>query len=216
MAASKPRKPLDRDRILDAAGPRIDRDGLAAFSMRGLAKDLGVEPMSLYHWFPSRDHVMDGLLDRFAARVVVPTDGTWEERLGAAAHGFREAARAHPGAFPYIAVHRFNTATCLALLEGVLGVLAEVHADPGRRAAAFRLYIHWLVGFCLDETSGFSKGPSAAEPVDDATIAERFPRVAALGPYNRPAHFDALFESGLAAVLAGIRALEPGKALTGR
>ena len=210
MAKDKPRKPLDKDRIVEIAGELIDRDGLAAFSMRGLGRELGVEPMSLYHWFPSRDHVMDALLDRFLGRVEVPAPGPWEERLAAIARGFREAARTNPGAYPFFAIHRSNTEMGLSRIEAMLDVLAEVHPDPARRAAAFRLFIHWLVGFSLDETSGFAKGPSAQDPPPDDVVAERFPLVTALGPYNRPEHFDALFEAGLAAVIAGVRALAPG------
>ena len=150
---------------------------------------------------------MDALLDRFAGQVTVPTAGSWDERLATMARSFRRASATNPGAYPHFAIHRFNTEVCVGVLEGTLDVLVDVHPDPARRAEAFRLFIHWLLGFGLDETSGFSKGPSAREPVPDDVIALRFPLVAALGPFNRPEHFDRLFEAGLAAVIEGIRAI---------
>ena len=79
------KKPLDPDRILDMAQACIADLGLDEWSMRGLAAQLKVEPMSLYHWFPSRAHVLDGLVDRFVAKLSIPTDGTWDERLAGAA-----------------------------------------------------------------------------------------------------------------------------------
>jgi AcrR family transcriptional regulator len=173
--------------------------------MRGLAKALGVEPMSLYHWFPSRDHLMDALLDSFLSGIEVPQAGTFSVRLRQASRAFRVASQTHPGLVPYVVVHRFNTRVALRLLDELLGIVALLHSDPWLRAAAFRLYIHWLIGFCLDEAAGFSKGPSAQSPPTEQEIAVEFGKVAELGPFNRPAHFDELFEQGLTAILRGMR-----------
>lgn len=200
------REPLTQERITEAAGRLIERDGLAALSMRGLARELGVEAMSLYHWFPSKDDLMDALVDDFAA-AVARVEGPPEAALAELARSFRREASKRPNLFPYLAVHRFNTATAVAALEGFLAPFAELLPDPAARAAGFRFFVHWIVGFCLDETSGFAKGPSARNPPSDAEVLERFPRVAALGPYNRPEHFDALFEAGLRAVIRAIREL---------
>ena len=58
-----------------------------------------------------------------------------------------------------------------------------------------------LIEEVLDETLGFTKGPGATQPLTDAEVAERFPLVATLGPYNQPAHHEATFRLGLAAML---------------
>ncbi len=42
------RKPLSSARVLQAAVALADEAGLEAFSMRGLAQELGVVPMALY------------------------------------------------------------------------------------------------------------------------------------------------------------------------
>jgi AcrR family transcriptional regulator len=204
MPRRKRHQPLDHDRILTAANALISKKGLDGWSMRGLAGELGVEPMSLYHWFPSRAHVLDGLVDRFALRLEIAQEGAWTDRLRATAHSFKQAAESVPSFFPYLALHRFNTAVALARLEAMLRLFAERFPEPERRAAAFRLFTHWLVGFLLDATSGFAKGPSAVDPPSDAWVAEQFPITAALAPYNRPEHLDALFENELAAILRAL------------
>src|SRR6187402_3797325 len=205
MPSKKPHPPLTADRIVVQALDIIDGQGLPALSMRGLAKALGVEAMSLYHWFPSRDHLMDALLDHFLSAIPVPRSGEWDARLREVSYSFRAASQKHPGFVPFVVVHRFNTRMALGLLNELLDIVARLHQDSWARAAAFRLYIHWLIGFCLDEAAGFSRGPSAQAPPDEAEIAERFPWVAQLGPFNQPAHFDALFEQGLCAILSGMR-----------
>ena len=62
-----------------------------------------------------------------------------------------------------------------------------------------------LTGAALDETAGYAKGPSAAEPVSNETIAANFKHLAAAAPYFQPEHFQATFESGLEMLLEGIR-----------
>ena len=201
------KKPLDPDRILDMAQACIADLGLDEWSMRGLAAQLKVEPMSLYHWFPSRAHVLDGLVDRFVAKLSIPTDGTWDERLAGAARTYKDAALEVPAFFPYLSIHRFNTLAALSKLEEMLSFFALEFPDPRRRAAAFRLYVHWLAGFLLDATSGFAKGPSAADPPSDEVVAERFPTVVELAPFNRAEAHDELFEIGLRAIVSAIHTL---------
>ena len=46
---------LSRAQVLDAALDLVDRDGVAALSMRRLGAELGVEAMTLYHYLPNKD-----------------------------------------------------------------------------------------------------------------------------------------------------------------
>jgi AcrR family transcriptional regulator len=57
------RSPLTRDRVLAAALELADRDGLPALTMRRLADDLGVEAMSIYYHLPSKEAILDGLVE---------------------------------------------------------------------------------------------------------------------------------------------------------
>ena len=41
----------------------MDDDGLDKFTMRRLATDLGVEAMTLYHHFPNKDAILDGVAE---------------------------------------------------------------------------------------------------------------------------------------------------------
>lgn len=196
------REPLTRDRIELAALDLIEETGLAAFSQRALARALGVEAMSLYHWYPSQLELLNALLDRVVRHIEVPTTGTPAARLREAALSFRAVALRYPafvGAF--VLPHRFNTETGLACLEAILAVFHQAGVAGERAARMFRSYMHQLMGALLDETAGYSKGPGATAPPSDDEVARRFPLVAALGPWNRPAHHEAHFRAGLDAVL---------------
>src|SRR5215468_4410362 len=62
-------EPLSRERIVEAALALVNREGLEAFSMRRLVTELGREAMSLYHFFPSKQHLVDALLDHALSSV---------------------------------------------------------------------------------------------------------------------------------------------------
>jgi hypothetical protein len=102
-------------------------------------------------------------------------------------------------------------------------VLRLIHASTGDdelTARHFRAIGYYLVGACLDETAGYARGPSAAEPVDDAFIARECPRLVAAAPYFKAAQWDATWRLGIDALLAagagetGARSTPAGSAPT--
>jgi len=82
MAGRHKRKALTRDRILAAALQRADADGVAAVTMRGLAADLGVEAMSLYHHVPNKDALLDGMVEALVAAIAPAGPGRdWRQTI---------------------------------------------------------------------------------------------------------------------------------------
>jgi len=205
--ATTARAPLTRERILDAALAQIDRDGLPAFSLRGLGAALGCEPMSLYHYFPSKAHLQDALVDTALASLLTDSGDTDPlDRLRAMAQSYRALARRHPKLFPLIAVHRLNTPTGVRVIEQLLTLVHSAIDDERLAAQYFRVLSYYVTGAALDETAGYAKGPSAAEPVSDAYIAENCPRLASAARYHQSDWWNSTFELGLESLLAAMRA----------
>jgi AcrR family transcriptional regulator len=92
----KPRRSVDE--VVEAAIALADAEGLAAVSMRGVAERLGLSPMSLYTYVPSKAELVDLMLDRVAGELLEVeghADG-WRARLEEIARqGWRRAQR-HP------------------------------------------------------------------------------------------------------------------------
>jgi AcrR family transcriptional regulator len=209
-AAGGGRRPLTRGRVLAAAHALIERDGLAAFSIRGLGARLGCEPMSVYHYFPSKAHLLDALVDRAIAGVTVPPPGADpEDQLRQMCRAYRAMARRQPRLYQLIAVHRLNTPAGVRFIESVLTLIHALSPDPRFVAQSFRAVGYYLTGATLDETAGYARGPSAAEAVSDEYIARECPRLTAAAPYFKPEWWDSTFELGLETLLAGMRAAAP-------
>ena len=198
--------PLTRERIIAAALALIERDGLARFSVRGLGAALHCEAMSLYHYFPSKAHLQDALVDHALAEVVTePAESDPIERLRVMAYSYRAMAQRYPKLYQLLAVHRLNTPTGVRAIERVLQLVRDAAPDDRLAAQNFRVLGYYLTGAALDETAGYAKGPSAAVPVSDAYVAEHCPRLAAAAPYFQPVFWDSTFALGLESLLAAIR-----------
>ena len=200
-------EPLSRERIVAAALEQIELKGLAALSTRKLGSRLGCEAMSIYHHFPSKQHLLDALVDHALATIEPPPAGLAAiDRLRHTMFAYRAMANCFAALYPLIAVHRLNTPTGVNLIESVLGLIADVLPDQELTARHFRTLGYYITGAALDETSGYARGPSAAAPVSDAYIAEHCPRLTACAPFFKPQQWQATYEIGLEALLAGIEA----------
>jgi AcrR family transcriptional regulator len=66
---------MSKDRIFDAAKAVLEQDGIHGLSMRRIAQESGMAPMSLYRHFADKDALLNALMaDGLAA---------WEERVRA-------------------------------------------------------------------------------------------------------------------------------------
>jgi TetR/AcrR family tetracycline transcriptional repressor len=100
-----PRKrpqPLTREELVDAALEIVDSKGLAALTMRRLAAALGVEAMSLYHYVPSKEVLLDWTVERMRSemRIAEPLPDDWADALEAIFVEYRQVLTAHPNMLP--------------------------------------------------------------------------------------------------------------------
>jgi len=173
--------------------------------MRKLGRTLGVEAMSLYHFFPTKQHLADALVEAAVESVPMPPEGLAPiERLRQLCRDYRAMAHRHAKLFPIIAVHRLNTPVGVRFIERLLGLVRDATGDDESAARYFRAIGYYLMGVGLDETSGYAKGPSAAEPVSDEFIERECPLLARTARFFQRGEWDRTFEVGLEAMIAAI------------
>jgi AcrR family transcriptional regulator len=145
---------LSRERVLDAAVELADRDGIDALSMRRLAQELGAEPMSLYHWFRSKDALLQGMLDEVYAEMEPPLDGTdWRRDLRGAAISSRDVLLRHPWAAGLLMRPAADPSTVssarLGWMNAVLGRLRAAGFSPQLTHHAYHALDSHVTGFVL-------------------------------------------------------------------
>ncbi|MGP4000047.1 TetR/AcrR family transcriptional regulator [Streptomyces sp. 8N706] len=91
---------LDRDKIVAATVRLLDSEGLAKFSMRRLAAELGVTAMSVYWYVDTKDDLLELALDSVTGEVSLPEgdggEGDWREQLRHMATEHRRLLVSHP------------------------------------------------------------------------------------------------------------------------
>ncbi|BAV52046.1 transcriptional regulator [Mesorhizobium loti] len=202
---------LSREMIEDAAFEVIEREGFAGFSTRKLAAELGCEAMSIYHHFPSMAHLFEAMVDRLVSQLKMPDpDLPWRQRMRIAVLDYRRIGREHPAFATYFLTYRMNSPTCLAYIDNIVGLFNDGGFSPEMAARLFRAVGYYLGGALLDETAGYTKGPSAVTTVSDEQLARDFPNIAAAGRYFGKAEFDTTFDLGLKMLLDEMERIRDG------
>ena len=196
---------LSRKSIVEAALALVDRNGLPALTFRRLGSALDCEAMSLYHYFPSKQHLLDALVEKTLEGIGdPPADLDPIARLRYLGYEYRAMAHQYPRFFPLAALHRLNMPAGVSFIERMLGHFRDALPDDRMAAQVFRIFGYYVVGAALDETSGYAAGPSAAEPVSDDYVIRECPQLAVSAPYFKAPWFDSTFDLGFEMLLKGI------------
>ena len=65
---------MSRERVLRAAIDFADSNGIDSLSMRKLARELGVEAMTLYYYVANKQDLLEGMADLVAAEIELPAE----------------------------------------------------------------------------------------------------------------------------------------------
>jgi AcrR family transcriptional regulator len=96
---SQKRAPLSRERVLRGAVVVADAGGIGSLTIRSLAQELGVKPMSVYHHVANKDEILDGIVDLVFSEIELPSaDGDWRSEMRRRAISARRVLRRHPWA----------------------------------------------------------------------------------------------------------------------
>lgn len=71
-AGGAARTPLTHQRLLEAAVALADRIGIGALTIRKLAVELDVKPMTIYHHIPNKEAIIDGMVELVFAEIEAP------------------------------------------------------------------------------------------------------------------------------------------------
>ena len=212
-AAGDGRPRLDRDLVLRAAVRVADRGGLPALTMRTLADELGVKPMSVYHYVRNKEAILDGIVDLVFDEIELPAvGGEWRAEMTRRARSAREVLKRHPWAIPLLESRTSPGPATLRHHDAVLGTLRASGFSPAGTAHAYALLDAFLYGHALQEASlpfEGPEGPAEVAPQVEASMSlgGGFPHLADMiaSYYLQPGYdFADEFEIGLEAVLDAV------------
>src|SRR2546427_12594766 len=161
------RKPLTTERIVEAAIELIDREGLGALSMRRLGAALGVEAMSLYRHFPSKVALLEFVVGRLLAELLLPVPGSapWQDSFRALARDYRQLLLRHPNAIPLLATLQLSNPGALGAAGAVMALLRDAGFDARTAFHVLATAESYVIGFAYWEAGTAAIRGSAPPPL---------------------------------------------------
>jgi AcrR family transcriptional regulator len=214
MVTTEKREKLTRERIVDAALQVMDTEGLDAVSMRRVAREVGVEAMSLYHHVRDKEDLLQAICDRVMRSYEFPQEpGEWAERVKAGARAWRRLLQAHPDLMRLFALTHGpdpQSPESLRPTEFALGTLKEIGLSDRDTVQAFHAFGGFIQGFVMMEGGSIKGGggedPFAHAPNEPGISPEAFPILSAVHRYFAECDADEQFEFGLDLMIRGMQA----------
>ncbi len=146
--------------MLRAAIELAARDGLEALSMRRLADELGAGAMSLYHYVPNKERLLDGMIDIVFGEIEPPPeDLEWKEAMRRRALSTREVLARHRWAIGEMEGRTDHGPSNLRLHDAVLGCLRRAGFSLEMTVRAYSVLDAYIYGFALQESDMASETP---------------------------------------------------------
>ena len=150
------RTPLSKERVLHAAVDLADREGIDALSMRRLAKDLGVEAMSLYNHVANKDEILVGMIELVASEVEDPTTAgglDWKAAIRRSAISTHDAFIRHRWSCPLMMKTAAMIPSRMRWMEALLGTLRGAGFSANLTHHAYHALDSHITGFTLWQVS---------------------------------------------------------------
>jgi AcrR family transcriptional regulator len=141
---------LSRERVVEAALALIDAKGYASFSLRDVARELGVYPTAIYWHVPSRDELLVEVIAVALGDLVPPAlpAARWRDWLKELFNRYRNAVARHPNIAPLLGSQIISNASMNpVMVEAVLQTLLTAGFRPEDLIHVYNTVITAMVGF---------------------------------------------------------------------
>lgn len=215
-AVVEARPALTRERIVAVASDLIERDGLGAFTMRSLGRELGVSAMAVYSHFDSRDAILVAVLQRLMASMDTdPVPGeAWDDTLRRTMTSIYRLEMAHPELANIEVMPQAGESGLAEHTDKIVNLhLAQGMPEPVL-TQAWALVDAYLTGFIGNAIAVRASRPSVDCGASGAQVAEGGSSAGCASsdtlPWQRvvaAAYTDEAFAHGVEIIIQGIRAL---------
>jgi AcrR family transcriptional regulator len=204
-----PAPQLDRARIVAAALRIVDAEGVDALSLRRLADDLHVTPMSLYWHVADKAELLELVGHAVLAEIELPARaGDWQAQLRDVHRAMFAVFLRHPNATDLLVGRARFGPGGLAAFERILEILLDAGFTPVEAFDAYQSLYLFSLGFMATSTrTPEFVAIQRAGAVYMATLPpERFPAIRAVIPAIGRRPLDEQLQIGLDVGIAGLAA----------
>lgn len=186
---------MTRERVVEAAMTMIEEGRYREMSIRNLAAELGVAPMTLYGHIKNRDDLLDAVVDRLLDKGWEPEVSTddWRAWVIDATLRFHDLLATEPAALHIYLTRPVTAPTALRRMFATIDALKGAGLGPDECTNAYATIHTYTIGFAALETS---RRQGLANAPELTAVAES---LAAFTSHQQ-------FQFGLALILDGLGA----------
>jgi TetR/AcrR family transcriptional regulator, tetracycline repressor protein len=150
-----PRGTVNRERVVGAALRAIEGGRYESMTIRSIAAELGVAPMTIYRHVRSRDELLDDVADVVLARNWRPkTDHEdWRPWLVGATTRFRQILADYPAVLNVYLRHPVDSPAAIARMQEMIAHLISAGFDERGAVEAYAALHTYTIGFAALEAS---------------------------------------------------------------
>ncbi|MBQ0867548.1 TetR/AcrR family transcriptional regulator C-terminal domain-containing protein [Streptomyces sp. A73] len=204
---------LDRTQVAQTGLRLLNETGLEGLSLRRIAKELNVKAPALYWHFASKQALLDEMataMTRELGDLADPVSGkaSWEEWFAESLRQLRRTLLRYRDGAKVFSGTRLTTTEHAAGQERYLRMMTEAGFTVNAAARAFVTAFSYTIGFVIEEQAVQPFPDERAPGYDPAERAARMAAypLAAQVSADLFTDYEARFEEGLRALLAGLRA----------
>lgn len=178
--------------------------------MRRLGTRLSVDPMAVYHYFPNKGAVFDGVVELIWSSLRVDEldpAAPWQESVFTSMARVRATLIDHPAAISILGTRPIRSPTMFAILDRALGVITEAGLDLLSAVKLMNSVAAYTIGSVLaergDPVGGDGADPASSSDIVAALPHDQFPHIAAAVRRGWSYVPDEQFEVGLRALING-------------
>lgn len=212
MSENEKRPKLTSQRVIEAAIELADDVGVESLTIRKLAERLGVGAMTIYHHVPSKEEIIDGMVEFVFSQMEMPQPGQdWKTAMRRRCVSAREVLKRHPWAAPLMESRTSPGPANMSHHDAVIACLRDGGLSIRMTAHAYAILDSFIYGFAFEEAilpSGGGEGfAEIAEQIAAHFPAEEYPHLAELTFEHvlKPGYdFGDSFEFGLDLLIDGL------------
>lgn len=134
----------------------VDQHGINGLTMRALGDKMGVDPTAVYRHFPSKESLLDALLNHILEPIatIELTNESSRENILSVALAIRHSFRQHPNLAAVFASASGNFVNGLALSRKMITLLRDIGLDGEDLVRMYQTFEGYILGASVFDTGG--------------------------------------------------------------
>lgn len=198
-----PKRSLSEDQILNVGLELLDAEGIDAVTLRRLAGELGVNPMTLYIYFDTKEALLQALCARACADAFASPDenASWDEQLARVIRGLHEALIVRPGVAEFLLSRHLRGPQLDQGRECTLAIMRSAGLGDDAAIDGTRALMIYALGSVIAETGRHTAAQSTPARAD----SRAHPVLGELEHKYVDRSAGKAFDTGLGLMIEGIR-----------